>query len=242
MAGKTASIHELADLLGVSARTIHGWRRQHAGCPSPAGNQWPVRAVCEWVVATVGRGPAPDAARKVLACLPPEEKKAAGKQPRKQREEERDRLPPLPTSLNASRNLGLIGALNRARAYELAMAERFEQMFKDSQDESLPADERAYAMLSAGKAWKAWLDSAKTLREVEQGLTEVMEKQGKLAPVDIIKTKVVRLCDTAKSRIMLVPKKVAPLCEGLEWPEIAHIMENELRDVCRDLSADGIGQ
>jgi hypothetical protein len=86
-------------------------------------------------------------------------------------------------------------------------------------------------------AYRDWIAAVEQMRKSESDLLEVLARRKQLVDVDAVKEWAVRMVETTKGLLLVMPTKLAGELEGMDWPDIQARLDAEIRDILTNLSA-----
>lgn len=86
------------------------------------------------------------------------------------------------------------------------------------------------------KLFNQWMHSIDLLRKTEADMLKILKEQDELIAIDEVVEFISKVVVTAKNQLLNIPSKMAPLLEGLEWPEIQDKLRLEIIEICERLS------
>lgn len=230
---KFLSTKAVSDALGLSSTAsftaiVHKYKI--AG--NVGRNRWNMEKVCRDLITKTKRGATWDAANKYLSGVGKEEKKKTVAPTQQESPIEvhhsdtedafadETQRPPIDDPENIE--LGLEGAVSRLRHYEQRMASRLSMEMRDGNN-------------IAG-AYRDWITAVEQMRKSESELLDVLARRKTLVPVDQVKELFLRMIETTKGLLLVMPAKLAGELEGMEWSDIQKRLDGEIRDILTNLT------
>ena len=209
---QTYTKQQLCKQLEISPKRLE--KLLEAGAPQgKKKNAYDMAAFCRWVIARpkskTDKSRLQENAQRYLLGLKPAEEKQPGKTAVKKSQKKNDAA--------SDKKVGLMPALERARAAELAAYDAHMKIF----------NEQGITSASALDAWQKTLD---ILRKCETDFTKVLERRRELIEIKKVQEWIEQKIELVKTIFLNVPAKLAPALEGLPWHEIQKRLDQELRD------------
>lgn len=207
---QTYTKKQLCQMLEITPKRLE--KLLEVGAPQgKKKNAYDMEAFCRWVIArpkskTDKSRLQENAQRYLLGLKPAEEKQSKKAEVKKPQTKEID-----------VKKVGLMPALERARAAELAAYDAHMKIF----------NEQGITSASALDAWQKTLD---ILRKCETDFTKVLERRRELIEIKKVQEWIEQKIELVKTIFLNVPAKLAPALEGLPWHEIQKRLDQELRD------------
>ena len=200
---------QLCKLLEISPKRLE--KLLEVGAPQgKKKNAYDMEAFCRWVIARpkskTDKSRLQENAQRFLLGLKPTEEN-----PAKPAAVKKLQIPA------TDKKVGLMPALERARAAELAAYDAHMKIF----------NEQGITSASALDAWQKTLD---ILRKCETDFTKVLERRRELIEIKKVQEWIEQKIELIKTIFLNVPAKLAPALEGLPWHEIQKRLDQELRD------------
>jgi hypothetical protein len=211
---QTYTKQQLCKLLEISPKRLE--KLLEVGAPQgKKKNAYDMEAFCRWVIARpkskTDKSRLQENAQRFLLGLKQTEEKPA--------EPATVKKPQMPAT---DKKVGLMPALERARAAELAAYDAHMKIF----------NEQGITSASALDAWQKTLD---ILRKCETDFTKVLERRRELIEIKKVQEWIEQKIELVKTIFLNVPAKLAPSLEGLPWHEIQKRLDQELRDAISKL-------
>jgi len=201
-------------------------------------NRWNAEKVCRDIVLKTTRGRTLEAAERYLKTVSP--RKPSGStaapppkpvpHPKASREpqQEHGNIPPVtyspPPAVDlAGSEIGLEGAVNRLRHYEHLLAARLSN--------EMQADGNI-----AG-AYRDWIMAVEQMRKIAGDMLDVLARRKVLIPVDQAKALPLRMVETTKGLLLVMPAKLSGELEGMKWQDIKQRLDQEIADILTNLSS-----
>jgi len=216
---------EIEEKVGVSASMLKKIRANSDIRPKGRGvaSRWPLLAVCEWLLANppVKINNKKTMKMRRLAAQVLKEHRKQEKKPGKAASKAKQPS----VKVDDNQQPGLEAALDRLRAAERVTYQRWQSAFQENDS-------------NASVYFRDWQQALDLLRKAEDNLLTVLNKRRELLPTDEVKTWLTRQIEAAKAHLLDLPGKLAPVIEGLPWPQIQKMLETEIKDALSKLSAD----
>ena len=119
--------------------------------------------------------------------------------------------------------LGIEGAVERLRRYEQMLAGRLELELTSGGDD-------------INRCYRDWITAVEQMRKSESDLLDVLERRRVLIPADEAKGVFLRMVETTKGLLLVMPAKLSGELEGMEWVDIKKRLDGEIRDILTNLS------
>jgi DNA-binding cell septation regulator SpoVG len=74
------------------------------------------------------------------------------------------------------------------------------------------------------------------MRKTESELLDVLARRKTLVPVDQVKELFLRMIETTKGLLLVMPAKLSGELEGMEWQDIQKRLDGEIRDILTNLT------
>jgi hypothetical protein len=238
---KFATTKELTKLLGLANTAVFTSLVDRKDLAGNAGrNKWHVEKFLRDLVAKSQSGRTFDLANKHLATIEKEKKSNGGDKSAKPKPSPRpvapviaepeestepepdDAVIDIPMEDPATADIGLEGAVQRLRHYEQKLAARLSMEMKDNGN--------------VAGAYRDWITAVEQMRKTESELLDVLARRKTLVPVDQVKELFLRMIETTKGLLLVMPAKLSGELEGMEWQDIQKRLDGEIRDILTNLT------
>jgi DNA-binding cell septation regulator SpoVG len=85
-------------------------------------------------------------------------------------------------------------------------------------------------------AYRDWITAVEQMRKTESELLDVLARRKTLVPVDQVKELFLRMIETTKGLLLVMPAKLSGELEGMEWQDIQKRLDGEIRDILTNLT------